>query len=138
MLRTCECGCGESMEGRRRQARYASDACRARAWHEKHAAEAVSTVQTVSAARMEFFQTVEKRSVAKHSARLVILGLAFIADPVSRRAVTTVSELASLSRLSRRGVQGALRSLEAAGEVENEGRVSRHDHRTRLRITVAA
>jgi hypothetical protein len=29
---TCECGCGTELDGRRSGARYASDACRARAW----------------------------------------------------------------------------------------------------------
>jgi hypothetical protein len=32
MLATCACGCSASMEGKRACARYASDACRARAW----------------------------------------------------------------------------------------------------------
>jgi hypothetical protein len=31
-MRLCGCGCGESMEGRAVNARYASAACRARAW----------------------------------------------------------------------------------------------------------
>lgn len=30
--RLCECGCGQSLEGLRSNARYASDACRSRAW----------------------------------------------------------------------------------------------------------
>jgi hypothetical protein len=31
-VRRCKCGCGASLEGKRPEARYASDACRARAW----------------------------------------------------------------------------------------------------------
>lgn len=31
-VRVCECGCGASLEGRDERARYATDACRAKAW----------------------------------------------------------------------------------------------------------
>lgn len=32
MTRRCACGCGEVLTGRRRHARFASEACRLRAW----------------------------------------------------------------------------------------------------------
>lgn len=31
-MRVCACGCGRSLEGRRPEARYATDKCRARHW----------------------------------------------------------------------------------------------------------
>lgn len=35
MARLCECGCGEPLAGRRPEARYATDQCRARDWKAK-------------------------------------------------------------------------------------------------------
>jgi hypothetical protein len=34
--RRCACGCGASLAGKRSQARYASEACRTRAWKARH------------------------------------------------------------------------------------------------------
>lgn len=33
--RSCACGCGEPLTGRRPQARYATDACRTRSWKDR-------------------------------------------------------------------------------------------------------
>lgn len=35
IVRTCACGCNTSLAGMRPEARYASDACRARAWKDR-------------------------------------------------------------------------------------------------------
>jgi hypothetical protein len=35
-VRRCKCGCGVSLDGRRREARYASAACRTRDWKRRH------------------------------------------------------------------------------------------------------
>ena len=35
-MRVCQCGCGESLEGRDRRALYATAACRARGWKREY------------------------------------------------------------------------------------------------------
>ncbi len=44
--RLCACGCGRSLAGKRPEARYASDACRARAWKERTGYEGPSATRT--------------------------------------------------------------------------------------------
>lgn len=35
-MRRCRCGCGASLDGRRKEARYATAACRTRDWKRRH------------------------------------------------------------------------------------------------------
>lgn len=72
-MRTCACGCGASMEGARPQARYASDACRSRAWKARtgyRLVRARKPRQNASSRRREgvtvYFPTVDDAEMVAH------------------------------------------------------------------------
>lgn len=88
-MRSCECGCGASMEGRDARARYATDACRARAWKDENAygpqvpPEVRSNGSDDDPQWLQFLRML--RAAGDHGVHTFEMRRAFIGNPSQRR-----------------------------------------------------